>query len=129
MTSDAMLTLIAPNVNFPRLEYQIPIVLINDRFSLGRQDKDNKPKTSDYEFDVSIKSISRKHAIIMRENDAYYLVDINSSNGTYLNDERLKRNVQYLLNYHDKISFSKQGIEYLFTTDEDTGDETMLMLN
>lgn len=127
MQSDAMLTLVAPNVNFPRLEYQIPLVLINNKFSLGRQDKGNKPKESDYEFDVSIKSISRKHATIVRENDVYYLVDFNSSNGTFLNDERLKRNIQYQLNYNDKISFSKQGIEYWFTTDEDSGDETMLM--
>ncbi|ONI44982.1 hypothetical protein AN642_01960 [Epulopiscium sp. SCG-B10WGA-EpuloA2] len=125
--SEAMLTLVAPNSNFPRLDYQIPIVLIGDTFSIGRQDKANKPKESDYEFDVSVKSISRKHANIIKDDDIYYLIDLKSSNGTFLNDEKLKSNIRYELNYNDKISFSKQGIEYWFTTEEANGDITVLI--
>lgn len=33
--------------------------------------------------------ISRTHAAIIKENDEYYVQDLNSKNGTFLNDERL----------------------------------------
>lgn len=54
----------------------------------------NKPKLtlgSGETCDIVISSdnISRKHAIIINEGDAYYVVDQGSTNGTYINEERL----------------------------------------
>ena len=40
---------------------------------------------------LKARSISRIHAKISREEDCYYLTDLNSTNGTFLNGGRLGR--------------------------------------
>ena len=57
--------------------------------------------------DVTIPSaaVSRRHARLTREGDAYMLEDLGSSNGTYLNGERLT--ARHLLMSGDKIRFGK----------------------
>jgi pSer/pThr/pTyr-binding forkhead associated (FHA) protein len=39
--------------------------------------------------------VSRKHAVIEHREDGWYLVDQNSGNGTYLNDERISESLLY----------------------------------
>jgi ABC-type multidrug transport system ATPase subunit/pSer/pThr/pTyr-binding forkhead associated (FHA) protein len=58
-------------------------------------------------IDVTIPSaaVSRRHARLTREGDAYMLEDLGSSNGTYLNGERLT--ARHLLMSGDKIRFGK----------------------
>jgi pSer/pThr/pTyr-binding forkhead associated (FHA) protein len=52
--------------------------------------------------------VSRQHARIIRTGNQIFIVDLNSSNGTYLNDKRLSPNVNMSVNSGDKIGFGKQ---------------------
>jgi pSer/pThr/pTyr-binding forkhead associated (FHA) protein len=47
--------------------------------------------------------VSRLHAEILAEKSSYYIVDLGSSNGTYLNNVRINARERYPLNLGDKI--------------------------
>lgn len=70
--------------------------------------------------DLTIPSVavSRRHARLTREGDAYMLEDLGSSNGTYLNGERLT--ARRPLTSGDKIRFGKAvTITYVAPSDAD----------
>ena len=71
----------------------------------------------DYENDLILDqgSISRRHAIIVRKNDGFYLEDMQSSNGTILNDILLDH--AYKLKQGDLIKIGD------FTYEFNQGDE------
>lgn len=56
--------------------------------------------------------ISRIHACIYFENNSYYIEDMNSSNGTYVNDTLLSPHEKFKLLEGDKITFSH--LTYIF---------------
>jgi pSer/pThr/pTyr-binding forkhead associated (FHA) protein len=51
--------------------------------------------------------VSRRHAILFRMKNALYIADLESSNGTYVNGERLEAKQPRLLHNGDEISFGK----------------------
>lgn len=53
-------------------------------------------------------TISREHAIIKLEVDRYYLQDLSSKNGTYLNGLRLQKNEKRELHLYDKLRLSNE---------------------
>ncbi|MDK2807285.1 MAG: hypothetical protein PWP24_14 [Clostridiales bacterium] len=57
-------------------------------------------------------SVSRFHAKIEREGDCFYLADLNSTNGTYHNNQRLEANERVKIEYLDRISFGQ--VTYIF---------------
>lgn len=57
-------------------------------------------------------SISRIHARIIRKNGDYYIEDLNSTNGTFLNGQELDYRKPVILEKNDKIYFADQ--EYIF---------------
>jgi len=50
-------------------------------------------------------TVSRKHAKFMLENGNWYVEDLNSTNGTYINDNKITKQI---LTNGDKISFSSK---------------------
>ena len=52
------------------------------------------------------KLVSHIHACITRDNGEYYVEDLNSTNGTYINGERLIMNSRRELNNHDEITLA-----------------------
>lgn len=59
--------------------------------------------------------ISRQHGEIHLEDGNYYLVDVGSANGTYLNQELLEPKKRYLLKLSDRISLGKDDkITFIF---------------
>lgn len=50
-------------------------------------------------------AVSRMHAKIYREGDKYYLMDLNSTNGTSKNGIRLNANESTVLSYNDEVVF------------------------
>ena len=52
-------------------------------FTIGRKAENDLQLLSD--------TISRQHAEILYENDSYYLVDVGSKRGTFVNDQRVER--------------------------------------
>jgi DNA-binding response OmpR family regulator len=55
------------------------------------------------DFPIHNRYVSRQHFQIRRQNDDYYIQDLNSTNGTYLNDEKLEPNKEQLLRDKDKV--------------------------
>ncbi len=56
------------------------------------------------------KGVSRRHAVLVHFRDTVHLLDLDSSNGTFLNGERLKPNAPYALNYGDHIRLGTLNI-------------------
>jgi Tfp pilus assembly major pilin PilA len=64
----------------------------------------------DYVIDNN--AIGRTHAEILYKEEQYFIKDLNSKNGTYLNEEKLCSNKEYAISNEDKIIFA--NIEYKF---------------
>ncbi len=62
--------------------------------------------------DISIESrfVSKHHALLVRTDDALHLLDLNSTNGTFVNSERIKSKV---LRHDDVISVGNHGIKLI----------------
>lgn len=80
-------------------------------------------KSSDNDCVVNDLSVSRHHARLIREQDCWYLEDLNSSNGTYINDVQiLKKKVSTT----DKIRFGatyETDLESLLKSQNDYSEE------
>lgn len=67
--------------------------------------------------------ISRLHAVIYYQDDHYYIKDLGSSNGTYLNKERLISQQKYKLQFQDKIELGKNNqVTFIFQNSHLSGD-------
>lgn len=51
-------------------------------------------------------SVSRIHARLTSEGEDIFITDLSSTNGTYVNGNRLEKNIPYRLSANDEISFS-----------------------
>lgn len=61
---------------------------------------------------IDSKVISRMHAKIYKKEEEWKIVDLLSTNGTYLNGKRLKAEEEYALKEGDKVKFA--DLEYVF---------------
>lgn len=57
-------------------------------------------------------SISRQHANIVCKGGSYFLVDLNSTNGTYVNGQQVAPNQEVRLNPNDKIKFADEEFTF-----------------
>ena len=69
-------------------------------------------KREDADFVIEEISISRIHARIMKEQDGFYLEDLNSTNGTFKNGLRMQPYEKRKLEEGDEIRFGKK--EFVF---------------
>lgn len=58
-------------------------------------------------------SISRVHASILKRGNSYFITDCHSSNGTYVNGNRLSGGQEYLLHSGDVIRLAGQKFEFV----------------
>lgn len=65
--------------------------------------------------------VSRHHAMISRVKDQYLLKDMGSTNGTWLNDQRLSQLVPQVMNGGDQIRLSQMLLFIYMLEDEETG--------
>ena len=72
-------------------------------------------RKSDADIILNHPLVSRHHLSILKEPEGYYLVDLHSSHGTFVNGERTER---MLLHSGDRIRLGPEGLELLFLTDE-----------
>lgn len=91
--------------------------LVNDESTIGRWDADNGI-FPDVDLDAhdSDAKVSRRHARIVRNNGTYYIEDLGSTNGTYVNRGRrlLPGNAQ-LLNDGDEVIVGKTFLRFQVT--------------
>lgn len=84
-------------------------------FTLGRV-SEAQPIMPDIDltpYQAYASGVSRLHAVIKHEHEQVYVMDLGSSNGTYLNGKRLKPNVTQALNHGDMLSLGKLKIQVL----------------
>ncbi len=81
------------------------IMISKSEFILGRN-----PDTCDYA--IQNKGVGRAHAQIKNVNGSYFIVDLDSTNGTFINGSKVVANKQYELKDNDKISLA--SMDYCF---------------
>ena len=69
----------------------------------------------------NVDSISRIHAQIMREDDRLWVEDLNSTNGTYLNERRLESAKKAELKEKDIVSFASASYKVTMNDPGDAG--------
>ena len=103
-------TLIIERGGSPGTEFR----LINDETTIGRWDADNGV-FPDIDLDAHDEDakVSRRHARIRRNNGSYFIEDLGSTNGTYVNRGRrlLPGNAQ-LLNDGDEVIVGKTFLRF-----------------
>ena len=57
-------------------------------------------------------AVSRIHAGIVCKGDEYYLIDRNSTNGTYLNERRIESGQEVLLKPGDRIKLADEELDF-----------------
>jgi FHA domain/zinc-ribbon domain len=77
-------------------------VLDKDRLTVGR-----RPESDIFLDDVTV---SRDHAILVRRSDDYYLDDLGSLNGTYVNRSRIE---SHRLTHGDELQIGKFKLAFL----------------
>jgi serine phosphatase RsbU (regulator of sigma subunit) len=108
-----------PALAAPRLEWSEEaqrvesFVLTSPEVLIGRR--------SGADIVLSHRLVSRQHARIVREGDAYFLIDLQSSHGTFVNGQRIER---HQLRANDAIRLGEQGVEMLFITPESLDTNT-----
>ena len=93
---------------------------LSDRneFTLGRI-SEGQPIMPDIDLSpyyAYANGVSRLHAVIKRVDEQVILMDLGSSNGTYLNGKRMTPNVEQGLNHGDVVMFGKLKIQILLKT-------------
>jgi hypothetical protein len=74
-------------------------------YVLGRSDPRSsyKPDVDLADFKALELGVSRRHAALVNHQDAVFVLDLDSVNGTYLNGERLKSDRPYPLHENDEL--------------------------
>lgn len=57
-------------------------------------------------YTLAARGVSRMHAKLMKKEDGLYLLDLNSTNGTYLNGEMVESGQEYKLEEGDMVAFA-----------------------
>jgi pSer/pThr/pTyr-binding forkhead associated (FHA) protein len=92
----------------------LPLAERNE-FTLGRV-SEGQPIMPDIDlspYQAYASGVSRLHAVIKRDANRVLLMDLGSSNGTYVNGKRLNPNVEQMLSNGDVIALGKLKIQVL----------------
>lgn len=99
---------------------QIDIDMENgETFMIGRVDKHDTSSRKDFEFPIETKAVSRKHCVIIKKDEAYYIDDLNSKAGTYVDGKRVMPNHPVRLYSGSQISFGSLGADYIWEENND----------
>ena len=95
------------------------ILAFSDRteFTLGRL-SDNQPIEPDVDlspYKAFDNGVSRLHAVIRRNEGNVVLVDLGSSNGTYINGIRIMPNVEHPLRHGDIVALGKLKMQIVLS--------------
>lgn len=92
-------------------------VTVSDSLSIGRG--------SDNDVVLGSKQVSRNHAVLSVLDGQLYVKDLDSSNGTFINDERIEGNMSSLLQANDTIGFASFNFKVnTSATDAETETQT-----
>jgi len=92
----------------------LPLASRNE-FTLGRL-SEGQPIMPDIDltpYQAYASGVSRLHAVVKRDADRVLVMDLGSSNGTYLNGRRLNPHMEESLNHGDIVALGKLKIQIL----------------
>lgn len=95
---------------------QIVPLADRDEFTLGRI-TEGQPIMPDVDlspFNAYANGVSRLHAVIKREGEKATIIDLGSSNGTYINGNRIIPHAEQPVNHGDLIYLGKLKFQVLF---------------
>jgi hypothetical protein len=87
----------------------IKVIINKEKFIIGRL-------TNMVDYVVQGNTVGKLHAEISIKEGGYYIRDLNSKNGTYVNDKRIPSNTELEIKSNDRIRFS--NFEYVFRQQE-----------
>ncbi|MHB8064884.1 MAG: FHA domain-containing protein, partial [Ruminiclostridium sp.] len=61
-------------------------------------------------------AIGKIHAEILQEGEDFYIVDCNSRNGTFLNDNRIAPNTKNKVNNNDLLRFANKDFVFFYSS-------------
>jgi hypothetical protein len=84
-------------------------VIIKDQIVIGREspNNDEKPDLDLTPYNAAKLGVSRRHVLITKEDNMLKVVDLGSTNGTYLNGVPLRPNQPRVLRTGDKLSLGQ----------------------
>lgn len=91
---------------------------VNDSLSIGRG--------SDNDVVLGSKEVSRNHALLSVLNGQLYVKDLNSSNGTFINEVRIEGNKSKSLEAHDTLGFASFNFRVVTAIDTDISNGTAI---
>lgn len=74
-------------------------------------------RTNTCDIELPSKAISRRHAEIVREDQDYFISDLDSGNGTFLNEKKIRAKEKNLLRSGDVIRIEDYEIRFQLTED------------
>jgi hypothetical protein len=92
----------------------LPLASRNE-FTLGRL-SEGQPIMPDIDltpYQAYASGVSRLHAVVKRDSNGVVVMDLGSSNGTYLNGRRLNPHLEESLNHGDIVALGKLKIQVL----------------
>jgi pSer/pThr/pTyr-binding forkhead associated (FHA) protein len=94
---------------------QIISLADRDEFTIGRTSEGQPimPDVDLTDFNAYANGVSRLHCVIKKANSKAYVLDLNSSNGTYCNGVRLSVHVETPINHGDVITLGRLKIQVL----------------
>ena len=98
--------------------YPEPNLIRNvEKILLGRVESIGEMYLLDFTmYGGQFQGVSRRHAVITRENNTYIIEDENSTNGTWLNQTRLQPHQAYPLKNGDTLRLGKLLLHVYFNT-------------
>src|SRR5215471_13731203 len=76
-------------------------------------------RKGDADIVLNNQHVSRHHAKLVKTADGYFIQDLNSTHGTYVNEARIAAQVeQHALKHGDKISLGKDRIDLHYVVGE-----------
>jgi len=96
-------------LRLPEFAKEIEIDLSARSSMIGRTDKARgiTPNIDLSEYEAAENGVSRCHAIFQRQGNKVYVVDLNSSNGTFVNGHKLRGSMPNRLQDSDVVRFGK----------------------
>ena len=85
---------------------------ISEGYVLGRSDESSEyvPDVDLSQFGARQQGVSRRHAALVRYREIVHVIDLNSVNGTYLNDKKLLPDTPYPVNAGDSLKLGTFGL-------------------
>lgn len=80
-------------------------------------------------LDDAKKIVSRRHAELRVEEGKYKIVDCGSHNFTFVNNEKIARNIPHTLEDGDKIRIGEYTLKFVLTSEEPNRDATVVLVN